>query len=66
LESGERAVITYGAQGRGGQFIFVMPEPKLVAVFTGWNEGNGLGEQPFEMLKKHVLPAIGPAEAARR
>jgi CubicO group peptidase (beta-lactamase class C family) len=58
LAAGERAVITYGAQGRGGQFILVMPELKLVAVFTGWNDGNGLGEQPFEMLRRFVIPAI--------
>jgi len=43
-----------------------MPELKLVAVFTGWNDGNDLGNQPIEMLKKNILPAIGPVSAAGR
>jgi hypothetical protein len=29
----------------------------LVAICTGWNDGNGLGEQAFDMLKEFVLPA---------
>jgi CubicO group peptidase (beta-lactamase class C family) len=66
LESGDRTVVTYGAQGRGGQLILVMPELKLVAVFTGWNDGNGLGEQPFEMLRSYVIPAIEQSAAAAR
>jgi CubicO group peptidase (beta-lactamase class C family) len=58
LRAGDRTVATYGAQGRGGQFILVFPELKMVAVFTGWNDGNGLGEQPFNMLQRFVLPAV--------
>ena len=54
---GDRRVITYGAQGRGGQFILAIPELQLVAICTGWNDANGLGEQAFDMLKGFVLPA---------
>jgi CubicO group peptidase (beta-lactamase class C family) len=57
LHSGHRSVFTYGAQGRGGQFILVMPDLEMVAVFTGWNDGNGLGEQPYDMLQRFVIPA---------
>jgi CubicO group peptidase (beta-lactamase class C family) len=46
----------YGAQGRGGQIIIVFPDLRLVAVFTGWNEG-ALGEQPYDMLRNYILPA---------
>ena len=60
LHAGDRAVVTYGAQGRGGQFILVLPELQMVAVFTGWNDGNGLGEQPFDMLQRFVIPAALP------
>ena len=58
LQAGNRAVATYAAQGRGGQFILVFPELKMVAVFTGWNDGNGLGEQPLDLLQRFVLPAV--------
>lgn len=63
LPAGRKAVFSFGAQGRGGQFIIVFPELKMVTVFTGWNDGNGLGEQPFDMLQRYLLPAAG--EGAR-
>ena len=62
LRAGDRAIATYGAQGRGGQFILVLPELQMVAVFTGWNDGNGMGEQPFDMLQRFVLPAALPSK----
>jgi CubicO group peptidase (beta-lactamase class C family) len=57
LQTGEHKVATGVAQGRGGQFILVMPSVQMVAVFTGWNDGNDLGEQPFDMLRRFILPA---------
>jgi len=39
----------------------LLPELEMVAVFTGWNDANGLGEQPFDMLQRFVIPAAGPA-----
>jgi CubicO group peptidase (beta-lactamase class C family) len=53
----------YGAQGRGGQIIIVFPDLQLVAVFTGWNEG-ALGEQPYDMLRRYILPAAAAHLAA--
>jgi CubicO group peptidase (beta-lactamase class C family) len=47
----------YGALGRGGQLIIVIPELEMVAVFTGWNDGQLFGTPPFDMLKRYVLPA---------
>lgn len=51
----------YTAQGLGGQFILVLPELKMVAVFTGWNMG-ALTEQPFDMLQRYMLPAADPVQ----
>ena len=47
---GDRVIPSYHAAGRGGQFIFVVPELDIVAVFTGWND-NELALQPFEMFR---------------
>lgn len=52
-------VVSYSAQGRGGQFIFVFPELQMVAVFTGWND-NALWDQPLDMLQRYLLPAATP------
>jgi CubicO group peptidase (beta-lactamase class C family) len=49
-------VQSYSARGRGGQFIIVFPILQMVAVFTGWNDNELLG-QPLEMLQLYVLPA---------
>ena len=47
-----------GAQGRGGQFLLVFPQLQMVAVFTGWNDDNGLREQPLDMLQRFILPTV--------
>jgi CubicO group peptidase (beta-lactamase class C family) len=47
---------SYSARGRGGQFIIVFPTLQMVAVFTGWNDNELLG-QPLDMLQRYVLPA---------
>jgi CubicO group peptidase (beta-lactamase class C family) len=48
----------YSARGRGGQFVFVVPEERLVAGFTGWNDGEGW-DQAKDIMSRHVLPALG-------
>ena len=58
LHNGGQEVFTFGALGRGGQFILVLPELQMVTVFTGWNDGNGLGDQPYDMLQRYILPAL--------
>jgi CubicO group peptidase (beta-lactamase class C family) len=52
----DRAIDAFAAQGLGGQFIFVVPDLKMVAVFTGWNQG-ALTEQPLDMMQRYVVPA---------
>jgi CubicO group peptidase (beta-lactamase class C family) len=47
---------SYSARGRGGQFIIVFPALQMVAVFTGWNDNELLG-QPLDMLQQCILPA---------
>jgi CubicO group peptidase (beta-lactamase class C family) len=61
LRSGDRALVTVAAQGRGGQFILILPELQMVAVFTSWNDGNGLTEQPLDMFQRFVIPAAFPS-----
>jgi CubicO group peptidase (beta-lactamase class C family) len=47
----------YSARGRGGQFIFVLPDLDLVVVFTGWND-NELAGQAYDMLWDYVMGAL--------
>jgi CubicO group peptidase (beta-lactamase class C family) len=56
LQTGNKAVDTYSARGRGGQFILVVPSLKLVAVFTSPTD-NPLTFQPLEMTQQYILPA---------
>lgn len=52
-------VESYSARGQGGQFIIIFPTLKMVAVFTGWNDNELLG-QPIDMLQHYLLPAASP------
>lgn len=47
----------YGALGRGGQLIVVVPELDMVAVLTGWNDGPLFGGPAYDILKRYILPA---------
>jgi len=62
---GDRVIPSFHAAGRGGQFIFVFPDLKMVAVFTGWND-NELGTQPFDMVQRFLLPAAVASAAGGR
>lgn len=44
------------ADGRGGQFIFIVPSLDLVAVFTGWND-DARWIRPLALLKSFIVPA---------
>ncbi|MBB5286166.1 CubicO group peptidase (beta-lactamase class C family) [Rhabdobacter roseus] len=46
------------ASGNGGQYMMLLPEYNVTAVFTGSNYGNWRGKLPFEMLLKYILPAL--------
>jgi len=55
---GDELVTAYWASGNGGQYIIVLPEKELVAVFTGDNYDSPLAGQPFQMLDRYILPAF--------
>jgi CubicO group peptidase (beta-lactamase class C family) len=46
------------AGGNGGQYIFVVPELELVAVFTGGNYNSKRAQRPFQIMNKYILPAV--------
>ncbi|MFI1770797.1 serine hydrolase domain-containing protein [Thalassobellus citreus] len=54
---GEKKYNCYYAAGYGGQFIFVIKELNLVAVFTGGNF-NSKKSIPIEMMENYILPAF--------
>jgi len=56
---GHRTIKSWSARGRGGQFIFIFPDQRMVAIFTGANEGPLLN-QPLDMLERYILPAVLP------
>jgi CubicO group peptidase (beta-lactamase class C family) len=46
------------ARGAGGQFIFIIPEFESVVVITSGNFRNRKGNQPRDILKNYILPAV--------
>ncbi len=55
IESG-KVVPIVNANGRGGQYIFIMPSLQMVAVFTGWND-NRFQNIPKDLLARYVIHA---------
>jgi CubicO group peptidase (beta-lactamase class C family) len=51
FEVGPRRYSSYSARGRGGQYIIVVPELKLVVVVTSWNNDVRLLRQPLDMAE---------------
>ncbi|UCG53084.1 MAG: serine hydrolase [Candidatus Latescibacterota bacterium] len=51
------------AVGRGGQYIWVVPQYELVVVSTAWNDNNGKSSSP--MFFRYIIPAVQAADAAR-
>jgi CubicO group peptidase (beta-lactamase class C family) len=52
----------YIAVGRGGQYIWVVPQFNLVVVSTAWNDNNGKSSSP--MFFRYIIPAVRAADAA--
>jgi CubicO group peptidase (beta-lactamase class C family) len=50
----------YAAHGYGGQFIFVLPESDVVAVFTGGFEDAAF-DTAYRLMQTEIIPAIHPA-----
>lgn len=53
--SGEQNI--YAARGAYGQFIFVIPEHKMVVAVTG-NAKGAAYQNPINFLYSHILPAV--------
>ncbi|WP_417451155.1 serine hydrolase domain-containing protein [Kordiimonas sp.] len=61
LDSGEvkgKPVSLMYAHGNGGTFIFIVPELKLVAAFTGKNYGEPAQFIPLQILSREIIPAL--------
>lgn len=46
------------ASGNGGQYIMILKELNLVAVFTGNSYNSSKSKLPFEVLIKYILPYL--------
>jgi len=53
-----KAIKAIEARGAGGQYIFIIPKLKVVAVITSGNFRNGKTRQPEKILKKYILPIL--------
>jgi CubicO group peptidase (beta-lactamase class C family) len=47
----------YAAHGRGGQFIFVIPDLDLVVVITSWLEGGDFVDAEL-LVRDFIMPAV--------
>ncbi|MES2299531.1 MAG: serine hydrolase [Pseudomonadota bacterium] len=54
---GRQVTMNY-ADGNGGQYIFVVPELDLVAVFTGENYDSNSATRAFTIMSRYILPAV--------
>lgn len=58
---------TFFAWGRGGQFIFVIPEFELVAVFTSRPYDNSYGAFfPLGIVPNYIIPAMLPPAPSQK
>lgn len=57
-QANEKNIESVEARGAGGQYIFVIPCLKTVAVITSGNYRNGKTQQPELIFEKYILPYI--------
>jgi CubicO group peptidase (beta-lactamase class C family) len=55
----------FQAQGAGGQFLFVFPELRAVAVFTSRNYGRHRQINPLRVVRDDLLPVLLEAQGKR-
>jgi len=48
----------FAGNGYGGQFVLVVPEQDIVAVFNGWNIHGGGTRSTWRALQDRILPAV--------
>jgi len=53
-----QSIKTIEARGAGGQYIFILPSLKAVAVITSGNFRNGKFQQPETILQEYILPSL--------
>lgn len=49
--------LVFAGNGYGGQFLLVVPEYDIVAVFNGWNIHGGNRRSTYRVLQERILPA---------
>ncbi len=49
--------IVFAGNGYGGQFVLVVPDYDIVAVFNGWNIHGGDFRSTYRVLQERILPA---------
>jgi len=54
----ERTIISKTATGNGGQYIIIIPDMELVAVFTGGAYNSQEDKLAFAVMKDIILPSI--------
>lgn len=55
---GAGSVDIYSARGHGGQYIFIIPEHRMVVVTTSESRHNAGIQDPVTILYKDILPAL--------
>ena len=58
LKSGDEVFLSKTATGNGGQYVMVIPELDLVAVFTGGAYNSQDDKLPFAIMQKVFLPTF--------
>ncbi|MEL7149031.1 MAG: serine hydrolase, partial [Bacteroidota bacterium] len=53
-----KTLVAKTATGNGGQYIMVIPEMKLVAVFTGGAFNSQEDKLPFAIMKDVIIPTF--------